>query len=80
MTTTEQTHLVTALEVRIEQTRRRLARLRDEGLVDRVTLPQAGWTRAWFATQCGAQAAAQWPELALCQPSWLMRDRTAARL
>ncbi|MFI1488030.1 replication-relaxation family protein [Streptomyces sp. NPDC020747] len=44
MATTEQMHRVIAPSVRIEQTRRRLARLRVEGLVDRITLPQAGRT------------------------------------
>ncbi|GHA70864.1 hypothetical protein GCM10010372_82430 [Streptomyces tauricus] len=44
MATTEQLHLLTAPGVRIEQTRRQLAKFRSEGLVDRVTLPQA--TRA----------------------------------
>ncbi|MER7577947.1 replication-relaxation family protein [Streptomyces sp. NPDC126514] len=34
MATTEQIHRVSALEVRIEQSRRRLARLCAEGLVD----------------------------------------------
>jgi hypothetical protein len=48
-----QMHRVIAPSVRIEQTRRRLARLRSEGLVDRITLPQAGRTRAWFPTPYG---------------------------
>lgn len=42
MGTTGQLHRVLAPGVRIEQTRRRLGKLRTEGLVDRVTLPQAG--------------------------------------
>lgn len=50
MTTTEQMHRVIAPSARIEQTRRRLAQLRMEGLVDHITLPQAGRTRAWFPT------------------------------
>ncbi|MCX2923117.1 replication-relaxation family protein [Streptomyces sp. NEAU-W12] len=41
MATTEQLHLLTAPGVRIEQTRRRLMKLRAEGLVDRITLAQA---------------------------------------
>jgi hypothetical protein len=61
--TTEQKHRVIAPEVRIEQTRRRLARLRDERLVDRITLPQAGRTRVWFPTAYGVQLAPEWPEL-----------------
>ncbi|MCX5055117.1 replication-relaxation family protein [Streptomyces sp. NBC_00474] len=80
MATTEQMHLVIAPGVRIEQTRRRLAKLRDEGLVDRITLPRAGRTRAWFATQYGAEVAAEWPELRDWRPSRLLADRTAARL
>ncbi|MFF9206685.1 replication-relaxation family protein [Streptomyces sp. NPDC014986] len=48
MTTTEQMHLIISPNVRIEQTRRQLAKLRAEGLVNRITLPQAGRTRVWF--------------------------------
>ncbi|MFD5574887.1 replication-relaxation family protein [Streptomyces cadmiisoli] len=77
MATTEQMHLIIAPEVRIEQTRRRLAKLRAERLVDRVTLPQAGRTRAWFVTRYGAQVVAEWPELRGWQPSKLVGDRTA---
>ncbi|MFD3621753.1 replication-relaxation family protein [Streptomyces sp. NPDC058676] len=80
MATTEQMHLIIAPGVRIEQTRRRLAKLRNEGLVDRITLPQAGRTRVWFATQYGVQVASEWPELRDWQPSKLVADRTAARL
>lgn len=36
MTTTKQMHLMIAPGVRIEQTRRRLVKLRKEGLVDRI--------------------------------------------
>ncbi|KPI22808.1 replication-relaxation family protein [Streptomyces sp. NPDC048253] len=61
MATTEQMHLVIAPRVRIEQTRRRLAKLRTEGLVDRITLPQAGRRRVWFATGYGVQESAAWP-------------------
>ena len=50
MATTEQMHLIISPGVRIEQTRRRLAKLREEGLVDRITLPQAGRTRVWHPT------------------------------
>ncbi|GGX90463.1 replication-relaxation family protein [Streptomyces fructofermentans] len=81
MATTEQMHLLTAPGVRIEQTRRRLAKLRAEGLVDRITLPQAGRTRVWFPTEYGARIAASWPELRNCAPR-LRRgsDPTAVRL
>lgn len=80
MVTTEQMHLLIAPGVRIEQTRRRLAKLREEGLVDRVTLPQAGRTRCWFVTQYGAQIVSEWPELRDWRPSRTVSDRTAARL
>ncbi|MFD3488551.1 replication-relaxation family protein [Streptomyces sp. NPDC058665] len=50
--------------VRIEQTRRRPAKLRTEGLVDRVTLPLAGRTRARFPTEYG------------CGPRWSGRSST----
>ncbi|MFI8537500.1 replication-relaxation family protein [Streptomyces aquilus] len=78
--TTEQMHLMTAPGVRIEQTRRRLLKLREEGLVDRVTLPQAGRTRAWFVTQYGAEVAGGFAELRGWRPSRLGADRTAVRL
>ncbi|MER7780497.1 replication-relaxation family protein [Streptomyces sp. NPDC096191] len=80
MVTTEQVHVLVAPRVRIEQTRRRLAKLREEGLVDRVTLPQAGRTRCWFLTRYGAQIASEWPELRGWRPSRTVSDPTAARL
>ncbi|MFF3943142.1 replication-relaxation family protein [Streptomyces phaeofaciens] len=80
MATTEQMHLIIAPEVRIEQTRRRLAKLRAEGLVDRITLPQAGRTRVWFATGYGVRVAAEWPELRGRRPPRLVSDPVAARL
>ena len=73
-------HRVIAPEVRIEQTRWRLARLRAEGLVDRITLPQAGRTRAWFPTPYGVQLASEWPEMRGRRPSRTVSDPTAARL
>ncbi|MFJ9729212.1 replication-relaxation family protein [Streptomyces sp. NPDC101209] len=80
MATTEQMHLAIAPGVRIEQTRRRLAKLREEGLVDRITLPRAGRTRVWFATQYGVDVVSEWPELREWRPLRLASDRTAARL
>ncbi len=56
---------------RIEQTRRRLAKLRVEGLVDRITLPRAGRTRVSFATHYGADVACEWPERSGSLPSWV---------
>jgi hypothetical protein len=75
-----QMHRVIAPSVRIEQTRRRLARLRSEGLVDRITLPQAGRTRAWFPTPYGVQLASEWPEMRGHRPSRTVSDPTAVRL
>ncbi|WP_307160930.1 replication-relaxation family protein [Streptomyces rishiriensis] len=80
MATTEQMHLITAPQVRIEQTRRRLAKLRAEGLADRITLPQAGRRRVWFATEYGVRVAAEWPELRGRRPPRLVSDPVAARL
>ncbi|KUN16220.1 hypothetical protein AQJ23_45305, partial [Streptomyces antibioticus] len=80
MATTEQLHRLLASGVRIEQTRRRLARLREEGLVDRITLPQAGRTRVWFTTSYGAEVASEWPELRGWRPARLGADPTAVRL
>ncbi|MEN1882163.1 replication-relaxation family protein [Streptomyces mirabilis] len=80
MATTEQMHRVIAPAVRIEQTRRRLAGLRTEGLVDRITLPQAGRTRVWFPTRYGAQLASEWPEMRGHRPPGTVSDPTAVRL
>ncbi|WP_234047977.1 replication-relaxation family protein [Streptomyces liliifuscus] len=80
MATTEQMHWVIAPEVRIEQTRRRLARLREAGLVDRITLPGAGRTRVWFPTRYGVQLACEWPEMRGRRPSRTVSDPTAVRL
>ncbi|MFF4527604.1 replication-relaxation family protein [Streptomyces bluensis] len=80
MATTEQIHLLLAPDVRIEQTRRRLTKLRTEGLLDRVTLPQAGRTRVWFPTGYGVQVASGWPELRGRRPPRTVSDRTAVRL
>ncbi|WP_308406579.1 replication-relaxation family protein [Streptomyces sp. AC555_RSS877] len=80
MATTEQMHLVIAPGVRIEQTRRRLAKLRSEGLVDRITLPRAGRTRVWFPTPYGVQVACEWPELRERRPPKTASDPTAVRL
>ncbi|MGW7825323.1 hypothetical protein ACWGLF_46975 [Streptomyces puniciscabiei] len=47
-------HQILGTRVRIEQPRRRLALLRDAGLLDRVTLPRAVQTRVWFSALDGA--------------------------
>ncbi|CCK30503.1 hypothetical protein BN159_6124 [Streptomyces davaonensis JCM 4913] len=80
MATTEQMHRLIAPGVRIEQTRRRMTKLRDEGLVDRITLPQAGRLRVWFPTSYGAQIASEWPELRARRLPRTVSDPTAARL
>ncbi|MFE1444586.1 replication-relaxation family protein [Streptomyces sp. NPDC058739] len=79
MTTTEQMHRLIAPGVRVEQTRRRLQKLREEGLAERITLPQAGRTRVWFATQYGVRVAAELPELRGWRPPRGSGDKTAAR-
>ncbi|MFC8515670.1 replication-relaxation family protein [Streptomyces sp. NPDC057257] len=80
MATTEQMHRVIAPEVRSEQTRRRLAKLRDEGLIDRITLPRSGRLRVWFPTSYGVHIASEWPELRGRRPPKSVSDPTAARL
>ena len=80
MATTQQLHRITASGVRIEQPRRRLARLREEQLVECVTLPQPGRLRAWFPTPYGVRIAAQWPEFRGQRPPKALADPTAARL
>ncbi|GHF21007.1 hypothetical protein GCM10014715_89090 [Streptomyces spiralis] len=60
--------------------RRRLAKLRAEGLVDRITLPQRGRLRVWFPTSYGVQVAGEFPELRGRRPSRTVSDRTAVRL
>nr|WP_307839755.1 replication-relaxation family protein [Streptomyces sp. MBT49] len=80
MATTEQMHLIIAPGARIEQTCQRLAKLRAEGLVDRITLPQAGRTRVWFPSQYGVQVASEWPKLQGRRPPKLVSDPVAVRL
>ncbi|MEU0602216.1 replication-relaxation family protein [Streptomyces sp. NPDC006393] len=80
MATTEQMHLILNPSVRIEQTRRRLAKLRAEGLIDRITMPQAGRLRVWFPTHDGVQVAGEFPELRGRRPPRTISDRTAVRL
>ncbi|MGX4694725.1 hypothetical protein [Streptomyces sp. JNUCC 63] len=58
MATTEQMHLILNPQVRIEQTRRRPAKLRTEGLVDRITLPQAGGPGCGFPPGTGCRSRA----------------------
>ncbi|MFI6495041.1 replication-relaxation family protein [Streptomyces sp. NPDC050564] len=80
MATTEQMHRVIAPGVRSEQTRRRLAKLRGEGLIDRITLPRAGRLRVWFPTSYGVHIASEWLELRGRRPPKTVSDPTAARL
>ncbi|MGW2240346.1 hypothetical protein [Streptomyces sp. NPDC001759] len=47
---------------------------------DGITLPRAGRTRVWFATQYGIDVVSEWPELREWRPPRLTPDRTAARL
>ncbi|MGX4695157.1 replication-relaxation family protein [Streptomyces sp. JNUCC 63] len=80
MATTEQMHHILNPRLRIEQTRRRPAKLRTEALVDRITLPQRGRLRVWFPTRYGVQVACEWPELRGRRPPKTVSDRTAVRL
>ncbi|GAA4048794.1 replication-relaxation family protein [Streptomyces shaanxiensis] len=80
LATTEQMHRVIAPGVRNEQTRRRLAKLRHEGLIDRITLPRAGRMRVWFPTAYGVQIASEWPELRGRRAPKTVSDPTAVRL
>ncbi|MFC9429606.1 replication-relaxation family protein [Streptomyces sp. NPDC056987] len=81
MATAEQLHRVIAPSVRIEQTRRRLIRLRAEGLVERITLPQAGRTRVWFPTLYGVRLACEWHEMHGHRPSSrVVSDPTTVQL
>ncbi|ANS62291.1 hypothetical protein SLINC_0067 [Streptomyces lincolnensis] len=80
MATTEQMHQILNPQLRIEQSRRRLAKLRGEALIDRIILPQAGRTRIWFPTAYGVQLASEWPELRGRRPSRTVSDPTAVRL
>ncbi|NGO75212.1 hypothetical protein G6045_05875 [Streptomyces sp. YC504] len=80
MATTHQMHRILGQPVRIEQTRRRLARLRTQGLIEHITLAQAGRTRVWFPTAYGLQLAGEWPELRGRRPAKTVTDPTAVRL
>ncbi|MFG2948327.1 replication-relaxation family protein [Streptomyces adustus] len=80
MATAEQMHQIVSPGVRLEQTRRRLVKLRGEGLVERITLPQAGRTRVWFPTGYGVQVAAEWPEFRGRRTPRNVSDPTAVRL
>ncbi|MER5353365.1 replication-relaxation family protein [Kitasatospora sp. NPDC002551] len=63
-----------------ELMRRRLRRLKEEGLVEDVVLPQAGKLRAWYLTGRGARIAARFPELEGVASPPLPEDKTEARL
>ncbi|MET8292012.1 hypothetical protein ABZV80_43870, partial [Streptomyces sp. NPDC005132] len=57
-----------------------MAKLCTEGLVDRITLAQAGRTRVWFPTTYGAWIAFEWPELRGRRPRKHTGDRTVVWL
>ncbi|MFG3552155.1 replication-relaxation family protein [Streptomyces sp. NPDC047725] len=79
MATAEQMHRILSPDVRIEQTRRRLVKLRGEGLSDRVTLPQAGRPRVWYATATRHRWRPAGPSCAATGPAGRERpDRGAA--
>ncbi|MEU6237793.1 replication-relaxation family protein [Kitasatospora sp. NPDC047058] len=80
MATAEQLRVLHTPNSKPELMRRRLRRLKVEGLVEDVTLPQAGKLRAWFPTERGARIAARFPELEGVASPPLPEDKTEARL
>ncbi|MEV7780905.1 replication-relaxation family protein [Kitasatospora sp. NPDC088351] len=80
MATAEQLRVLHTPEAGPEQMRRRLRRLKDEGLVEDVVLPQAGRPRAWFPTGHAARIAATFPELEGVASPPPPGDKSAARL
>ncbi|MEV7783648.1 replication-relaxation family protein [Kitasatospora sp. NPDC088351] len=80
MATAEQLRVLHTPDSKPELMRRRLRRLKSEGLVEDVVLPQAGRLRAWFLTERGARIAARFPELEGVASPPLPEDKTEARL
>ena len=80
MATAEQLRVLHTPDAGIEQMRRRLRRLKDEGLVEDVVLPQSGRLMAWFLTEHGSRIAATFPELEGVASPPLPGDKSAARL
>ncbi|MFJ5928045.1 replication-relaxation family protein [Kitasatospora sp. NPDC092948] len=80
MATAEQLRVLHTPDAGIEQMRRRLRRLHEEGLVDSVVLPQAGKLQAWFLTERAVKIAATFPELEGVASPPLPEDKSAARL
>lgn len=80
MATAEQLRVLHTPDSKPELMRRRLRKLKDEGLVEDVVLPQAGRLRAWFLTERGARIAARFPELEGVASPPLPEDKTEARL
>ncbi|MQS15960.1 hypothetical protein F7Q99_27830 [Streptomyces kaniharaensis] len=80
MATAEQLRVLHTPDSRPELMRRRLRRLKGEGLVEDVVLPQAGRLRAWFLTERGARIADRFPELVGVASPPLPEDKTEARL
>ncbi|MDH6580824.1 replication-relaxation family protein, partial [Kitasatospora sp. MAP5-34] len=80
MATAEQLRVLHTPGAGPEQMRRRLRRLKGEGLVEEVVLPQAGKLRARFLTEHGSRIAATFPELEGVSSPPLPGDKSAARL
>ncbi|MFF2080559.1 replication-relaxation family protein [Kitasatospora sp. NPDC058162] len=80
MATAEQLRVLHTPGSKPELMRRRLRRLKDEGLVEDVVLPQAGKLRAWYLTEHGTRIAATFPELEGVTSPPLPEDKSAARL
>ncbi|WP_380286488.1 replication-relaxation family protein [Kitasatospora purpeofusca] len=75
--TAEQLRQLHAPDGSIEKMRGRLRRLRDEGLVVELVLPQSGRAKGWFLSEHGARIAAAFPELAEVPAPRLPGDATA---
>ncbi|MGW4809348.1 replication-relaxation family protein [Kitasatospora sp. NPDC004272] len=75
--TAEQLRQLLAPDRSIEKMRGRLRRLREEGLVAELVLPQSGRAKGWFLTEHGARIAAAFPELAEVPAPRMPGDATA---
>ncbi|MFJ2582905.1 replication-relaxation family protein [Kitasatospora aureofaciens] len=80
MATAEQLRVLHTPDSKPELMRRRLRRLKAEGLVEDVVLPHAGRLHVWYLTERGARIAARFPELRGVASPPLPEDKTEARL
>ncbi len=79
LATAEHLHQLHGGQAGIKQTTNRMTRLRNEGLAEFVTLPQAGRAKAWYLTEAGSAVTATFP--AARRPDPLVApEQTALRL